>query len=136
MTQPDPPALPPPDQAGERQQALNELRSTSDRDVQQASEDVSGISPEVEQGRRRKHRTDEDKAWTDTRVFCIRWLRYVIVAGGIIVAIALLVAGGFWLVEQVKDSAKLDALMGKIVVAGLAFLGSRVFRQDKPSKDE
>ncbi|MEH3121996.1 MAG: hypothetical protein PGN16_08460 [Sphingomonas phyllosphaerae] len=136
MTLPARPALPPPDPAKERQQTLDELRDTPDREVGQASQDVSGISPEEEQGRRRKHRTDEDKAWADMRVICIRWLGYVIVAGGVLVAIGALVAAGFWLVDQIKEPAKLDELMGKVVVAIVAFLGSRVFRQTKPSSDE
>ncbi len=70
------------------------------------------------------------------RVTCIRWLGYIIVASGVLVAIAALIAAGFWLNNQILDPAKLDDLMGKVVVGVLAFLGSRVFRQTKPNTNE
>jgi len=132
LTLPAHPALPSPEPAEERRQTLDELRETPDREVGQASQDVSGISPEEEQGRRRKHRTDEDKAWADMRVNCIRWLGHVIVAGGVLAFIAVAIAAGFWIKDQIIDATKLDALIGKITVAVLAFLGSNVFQKAKP----
>ncbi len=66
------------------------------------------------------------------RVNCIRWLGYVIVAGGILASIAVAIAAGFWIRDQIADPTKLNELIGKITVAVLAFLGSKVFRQAKP----
>lgn len=135
MTPPAPPALPPPDPAEQRQQTLDELRGTPDRQVGQASENVSGLSPEEEKGRRRLHRVDEDKAWADMRVVCIRWLGRVLIVGGIIATLGIMIAAGFWLYNQIIDPAKLDELIGKVVVAVLAFIGSKVLGQSK-SKEE
>lgn len=134
MTPPSRPALPAPDSIS-IEEVLDELRETTDAAVGKASAAITGLTPEQEAGAKRGHRVQEDKAWAEMRVTCIKALPWIIVPVLVLVILAGMLIAGVWVYGQATDAAKLDKLVSTALAtaagAALTFLGQQVFQSKR-----